>query len=122
MNARARVSRSDRAARARVSRSDRAARARLRPAWNRARALGERAVLSALMSGLAVAVERRLVKALRQGTVQDARPARAPDDLAGGLSAQPGSEPGTYEIGHQAGRQDASRAAKHHRDPPLNSR
>ncbi|MDQ3887477.1 MAG: hypothetical protein M3308_10830 [Actinomycetota bacterium] len=70
-------------------------RGRLQPVWKRSRTLGERIVLSALMSGLAFVVERRLVRALRQGTVGDARPARAPAEAGGGLSAQPGAEPGT---------------------------
>jgi hypothetical protein len=77
-------------------------------------------VLSVVMSGLAFIVERRLVKALRQGTVTDARPARAPADRGhGGLAAQAGPEPRFEHVGDQAGRQHAAGAAQHDRDPAL---
>lgn len=79
-------------------------------------------VLGALMSGLAFVVERRLVRALRQGTVRDVRPARAAADVGGGLSAQPGPEPRAEEVGHQAGGQHTTGAPEHHGNPPLDPR
>lgn len=79
-------------------------------------------VLSVAMSALAFVVERRLVRALRQGTVRDARPARAREDLGGGLAAEPGSEPRPQEVSDQAGRQHAAGPPEDYGDPPLDPR
>lgn len=76
-------------------------------------------MLSALMSALAFVVEKRLVRALRQGTVRDARPARAPADVGGGLSAQPGPGPRAEHVGEEAGGQHAPGSAERQGDPAL---
>lgn len=75
-------------------------------------------LVGVLMSGLAIVVERRLIKALRQGTVERPRPAReAGDDAGGGLVARSGSE----EVGDQAGGEGPARAAEHDGHPAFDS-